>query len=262
MKSDKRNGSQDLSSEKRWHLQNFYIDSGHWTSHPLFASRERHWLQNEIQKIRFYGYLSRYIKHKAYRNSAKILMAPVGDGIDFKYLQGMFSEIHGIDISNTALYNCPNIIIKKEGDILKSGYEESSFDIIVCVLFLHHVHKVGFKPFIEEFCRLLKDEGTLAILEPNLLFPFSWATALATKIMGNVTGKVEGEKPIFAPELTKIIRIYGFKRIRIRGLSFNHARFPCSLQLLINLFDYPFRALWPFSLFSGHIGWFCEKPVK
>ena len=48
---------QDLQAEVEWYDSGkFYIDSGHWASHPLFASRERHWLSGEVEKIRFYGY--------------------------------------------------------------------------------------------------------------------------------------------------------------------------------------------------------------
>ncbi len=72
---------QNIQQEKEWHeREQFYIDSGHWTSNPLFASRERHWLANETQKIRFYGYLSKYISNKPYFHNAKILIAPIGTG--------------------------------------------------------------------------------------------------------------------------------------------------------------------------------------
>ena len=250
---------QDFQAEKEWHEGKFYIDSGHWTSHPLFASRERHWLQNEVQKIRFYGYLYRYIKKKPYRNNATVLMSPIGNGDDLHYLEGIFNVVHGIDISSIALSNCPNTIIKKEGDILHSGYEDESFDIVICSLFLHHVHETGFEPFIKEFSRLLRKGGTLAILEPSAMYPFSWITALAQKVMGNVSGKVEGERPISRLKVTNILKVIGFKRILTRGLTFNHVRFPCAIQHFINLFDYPLRLFGPFNLFANSIGWFCEK---
>jgi len=259
LKLNKSKQRQDIESEKLWHEQRFYVDLDHWTSHPVFASRERHWLQNEIQKIRFYGYLFRYIKKKPYCHKAKVLMAPVGNGFDSKYLQGIFQELHGIDISSIALSNCPDIIIKREADILQSGYADMSFDLIVCSLFLHHVHDVGFQPFIKEFSRLLRHGGTLAILEPSSMYPFSWVMALAEKLMGNVTGKVEEERPVFPPNLTRILLDTGFKSIQVRGLIFNHVRFPCTIQMLINLIDYPCRTLWPFRNFACDIGWFCEK---
>src|SRR5512137_2956034 len=36
--SNEKSPKQNLELEKRWHERGSYIDSGHWTSHPLFAS--------------------------------------------------------------------------------------------------------------------------------------------------------------------------------------------------------------------------------
>jgi len=253
---------QDIEGERKWHERKFYIDSGHWTSHRLFASRQRHWLKNDVQKIRFYGYLYEYIRNKPYSHVAIILMAPVGSGDDLKYLHGIYNKVYGIDISNIALSGCPGTIIKKEGDILTSGYEDESFDIVICCQFLHHVHGIGFEAFIKEFFRLLRKGGVLAIMEPSSMYPFSWLFGLLNKIIGNVTGKVEDEKPVFPSEITKVLKNTGFERVHIQGLSYNHARFPCGIQLFSNLVDWPLRWCWCFKFFAESIGWFCEKPEK
>jgi len=229
---------QDFDVEKAWHEQKFYIDSGHWTSHPLFASRERHWLQNHVKKIRFYSFLYRFIKKESYKNGADVLMAPLGDGYDLQYLQGIYKNIYGIDLSPVALSKCPNVVTKKEGDILTSGYEDESFDIIICALFLHHVHDIGFEPFVREYYRILRKGGVLAILEPSSLYPISWIFAYLHKIMGNVTGKVEGERPISPLCLNKILTETNFKKVCIRGITLNHVRFPFWIQTFINLLDY------------------------
>ena len=261
--SDKDTQQQNFEEEKKWHEQRFYIDSGHWTSHPLFANRERHWLHNAVQSIRFYGELFNYIKAKPYRENARSLLAPVGNGNEYLYLQQVFkgdSEIHGIDISPVALDSCPKPIITKESDILFSGYEDETFDVIVCSQFLHHVHTVGLEPFIKEYYRLLRGGGTLAILEPSRLYPFSWVTALARKAMGNVTGLVEGERPISPHLLTTTLMKIGFEKIRVRGMLFTHVRFPSPVQHVINATDYPFRFLPLFKLFAQSMGWYCTKP--
>ncbi len=166
-----KTNKQDLQAEVEWYDSGkFYIDSGHWTSHPLFASRERHWLSGEIEKIRFYGYLSKYISDKPYYRKAKVLIAPIGTGHEIKYLQGLYSEVHGIDISERALGQCPANIVTKKGDILQSGETAESFDIILCPLFLHHVHKVGFSPFLEEYYRLLRRGGGCALFMSLVYF--------------------------------------------------------------------------------------------
>ena len=250
---------QNANAEKEWHEQKFYIDSGHWTSHPAFASRERHWLINHVQENRFYGYLSKYIKNKTYGRNAKVLFAPVGDGSHVHYLQGISNETHGIDLSAVALAKCPSSLILKEEDILCSGYAEETFDVVICAQFFHHVHSVGFKPFIIEFQRILKKGGTLAVLEPSILYPFSWVSALARKIIGNVTGLVEGERPVNPFEILGLLKSEGFANIKTIGLTFNHVRFPCAVQHLVSLIDFILRYVTPLKYYSNSIGWFCEK---
>ena len=254
---------QNLEAEIEWHEKgNFYIDSGHWTSHQLFASRERHWLSSEVEKIRFYGYLSRYISDKPYYRKAKVLIAPICTGHEIKYLQGLYNEVHGIDISERALGQCPANIVTRKADILQSGELEESFDVIICPLFLHHVHKVGFVPFLEEYYRILRVGGTLAIHEPGALFLPSRLASLLRVFMGNVTGLVDDERPVYPPAITKNLKEIGFDRIQYRGLSFSHVRYPLFLQAMILSLDWPWRVLWPFKLFFNGIGWYCEKPTQ
>ncbi len=253
---------QDLSAEiAQYEDVKFYIDSGHWTSHPVFASRERHWMAYAIEKIRFYGYLSKYVSLKPYDKKAKILIAPIGNGNETVYLQGMYSEICGMDISERALSQCPAHISTKKVNILHSGGGAEIFDIILCPLFLHHVHKVGFTPFLKEYYRLLRPGGILAIHEPGILFPPSQIAALLRFFMGDVTGLVDDERPIFPPALTKCLKKNGFVRIKNRGLSFSHCRYPIILQSMLIAMDWPLRILWPFKLFANGIGWYCEKPM-
>ena len=115
--------------------------------------------------------------------------------------------------------------------------------------------EIGFAPFIKEFRRLLCKGGVLTILEPSSFYPFGWVTALAQKIMGNVTGKVDTERPVNPLSITAILKQEGFSNIKTIGLTFNHARFPCVIQNLINLLDYPLRIFLPF--FANSIGWYC-----
>lgn len=79
--------------------------------------------------------------------------------------------------------------------------------------------------------------------------------------MGNVTGLVTDEKSIFPKSLNRVLKDIGFKNIVVRGLHFNHVRFPVSIQLLSLLIDYPFRVTLPFKYFANGIGWYCEKLI-
>jgi hypothetical protein len=101
----------------------------------------------------------------------------------------------------------------------------------------------------------------LAIHEPSILFPPSQVTSFLRSFMGDVTGLVPDERPIYPTALTKCLDETGFVRIKYRGLSFSHCRYPVFLQSMVILLDWPWRVLWPFKLFSNGIGWYCEKPI-
>jgi len=254
--------AQDIRDEQEWHDRKFYVDSGHWTSHPLFASRERHWLYWQTLKIRFYGLLYRCIKDMSFCQHAEILMAPVGNGGDLQCLQGIYKSVSGIDLSSKALQYCPNVIVKKEGNILDSGYPDQRFDVVVCSLFLHHVHKEGFAPFVKEFFRILKPGGVLAVLEPSALYPLVIPFRLLEKVMGNVSGKVCDERPILPLKLNKIITEAGFINLTARGMSFSHPRLPSWIQNVFALIDYPLRVLPLVKYCSSAVAWVCKKPVE
>lgn len=251
---------QRVQAEIDYHEQVFYVDSGHWTSLPPFATRERHWLATHVEKIRFYSGLERYIRQKPYYKKAKVLIAPIGIGEEVQYLENLYQEIHGVDISEKALAQCPANIIKKQADLLDTGLEDETYDIIICPLFLHHVHKVGFHPFLQEFRRLLRSGGTLAIQEPGSFFLPSKVAGFLRYFLGNVTGLVEDEIPVNPNTLTNSIKEVGFTRVKCYGLSFSHVRYPVFLQAINIVLDWPWRRLWPFKLFSNGIGWYCEKP--
>ena len=95
-----------------------------------------------------------------------------------------------------------------------------------------------------------------------MLFPPSQFASLLRTFMGNVTGLVDDERPIYPPALTKNLKEVGFDRIRYHGLSFSHVRYPMFLQAIILLLDWPWRILLPFKLFSNGIGWYCEKLME
>jgi SAM-dependent methyltransferase len=258
----KENGlkvKQDLEEELRLYEQPLFMDSGHWSVNSLFFSRQRNWLKNEVQKIRFYGYLCHMLKKKPYRTSAKILIAPVGDGSDIKYLEGIYKEVHGIDISDIQLRKCPQVIIAKKGNILDSGYETESFDIVITSLFFHHLHEVGFTLYAKELFRVLRKGGVMAVLEPSALYPFSWVMAILSKLLGGFPGKVKGERPLLPGFLIKELKSSGFDTVITRGTVLNHICFPFFVQSIINLLDWPFRILWPFRLCTETVGFYCEK---
>jgi SAM-dependent methyltransferase len=250
---------QALDRECASYEQRFYLDGGHWTSRWPFASRERHWLAGHVEKIRFYGYLARFMRSAPCYGQAKALLAPIGTGLEIGYVAPLCGSLHGIDISPIALSYCPRQVVTRQGDIRTSGYPSGTFDLVVCPLFLHHVHKVGFDPFVKEFYRILKPGGVLAVQEPNLFSPPAVLTRCFRVFLGNVTGQVPDEKPVHPAAITRCLRQAGFTRVCSVGLSISHNRFPVFLQAVNLLIDAPFRRLWPLKWLCNEIGWYAEK---
>jgi SAM-dependent methyltransferase len=250
---------QALQCECDWHQQVFYADSGHWTSRFPFASRERHWLCGSLEKIRFYGSLARRMRSAPCFGKAQALVAPIGSGLEVGYLDALCESIHGIDISAAALSKCPRHVVTRQADIRTSGYPSDTFDLVVCPLFLHHVHKVGFDPYVREFFRILRPGGLLAVQEPSRFFPPGALMRSLRAVLGNVTGLVPDEKPVNPLAVTRSLRRAGFTRVRTVGLSISHIRYPVFLQAVNLMIDAPFRRIWPLTLLCNGIGWFCEK---
>jgi predicted SAM-dependent methyltransferase len=131
--------------------------------------------------------------------------------------------------------------------------------VVICSLFLHHVHEVGFLPFVQEFHRILRRNGTLAILEPSSMYPLRLLINPLDKILGNVTGKVPTERPIAPLKLLNDLKHVGFTDVKVIGQTFNHVRFPVVIQLLVNLLDFPLRYVKPLCFFSETIGYYAHK---
>jgi SAM-dependent methyltransferase len=132
---------------------------------------------------------------------------------------------------------------------------------VASFLFFHHLHKVGFAPYLLEFHRILRSGGLLVVLEPSALSPGSAITGLGKKIFGNVSGLVPDESPIVPSRLDESIGKAGFRLARFEGVSFSHNRMPVPLQCLVEAVSRPVARLSPLSRTAWLCVWICEKTV-
>lgn len=254
---------QNLENEKIWHRANPWINRKHWLMkwpfvHPSREGYANDYARKNVRKLLF-DYLKKTTRRIDQNIYQKLLVAPCGNSADQDILSGLAEEYYGIDVSREALDQCPKYVVVKEADILENGYRSDYFDMVASFLFFHHLHKVGFEPFLKEFYRVLKKDGILVILEPSALYPLSWLTKLGRRIFGNISGLVPDEAPIIPANFNSLLDRNGFKIEKLQSVSFSHNRITLPLQYLINLLTRPLQGFFPFNRAGWMCVWICSK---
>lgn len=241
--------------EKENHLkQNIFSKILHL---PLFFSIERFLFNYYFAKHKMVEVVLRYHTDKI----NKLLIAPCGTGEDYKFFCNITGkpEIHGIDISSIAVKRCPDGMKAKEGDILNSGYSDEEFDLIVSPLFFHHMLKVGFVPFLQEFHRILRKEGMIVILEPSIWYPLNLITRPLKRILKNPFDEIEDEDPFHPGTMIKSLQQAKFSQINIKPATFSHCSFYVPLAKLINFITNPILEKRSFAYFSWLVIYWAKK---
>jgi SAM-dependent methyltransferase len=99
----------------------------------------------------------------------KVVEAMCGSGQTTRYLLSHGAKVTGLDISEEVIKS-----FKKRwpgsqavcGSILDSGLESNSYDAVVIVGGLHHLHP-NVNPAISEIHRILRPDGYLCFVEPH-----------------------------------------------------------------------------------------------
>ncbi len=108
----------------------------------------------------------------------RVLDFGYGSGLLFNTLAEISRELHGIDILSdakilTEILDRQNIKAQlKQEDILKAGYPDGHFDVIVAFSVFEHIRE--FDPILKEMQRILKPGGQLLIGMPSVNRVMPW----------------------------------------------------------------------------------------
>ena len=242
-----------LDRENKWHTEATF-QKEHILNNRLLYSYERVEFNHSFPKRRLSRHMCQMIKGLGLMHPS-ILIAPLGEGDDVRYVSHLSDNISGIDIFAGSVDNVVDKTVNAcVGDIKNmTMFSDEQFDIVMVPLFFHHFVKYGFDEFLTEIYRVLKPGGHFFSLEPSSLHPLSMITRVARKIFGNITGQVEDESPFHPARLSNAMRRCGLTDVHVLGASFTHSRVPIWIAKINNVVTLPLLA---FPLVK-YLAWLC-----
>jgi ubiquinone/menaquinone biosynthesis C-methylase UbiE len=128
---------------------------------------------NRDDPIRFYGlpFIGSVYRKRVERclselsGGSRVLEIGFGSGVTFLNLNGMYSEIHGLDLTAnagavTATFQRLGIrTFLRNGDILDLPYQDGYFDSVLLISMLEHLRPESLIPAFRGIYRVLKQNG-------------------------------------------------------------------------------------------------------
>lgn len=202
------------------------------------------------------GFLNRYIpaewrvfgeKHERYRERivlrnvtenilpGKLLYPGSGYGGILNF--GLFSDfsVYGFDIEWEKCVRTANAMPTVQADAAAMPYADSSFDIVLLDLVLHHLivpHNI-LEDAVQESVRVLRPGGWFLAFEPNLWNPIGLSIETARKL--GVVTRIRGRNddiPLSPRHIQEILVANGCT-METKGVTFTWRRLPLFVQKII-----------------------------
>jgi len=137
-----------------------------------------------------------------------------GKGELLSLARGDFGRVAGCELS-TGMLRASNLCAKgidtrQQDDPLHIPFAESEFDLVTAVCVFHHVRPAARPTLLREMRRVLKPEGTLAVIEHN---PYNPVTLLIVS-----RTQVDVDAILLRPDET--IRLYGEAGLRAEEVRY------------------------------------------
>lgn len=127
------------------------------------------------------GYAFRVRKKKVLelisKSGGKVLDVGCGSGIMVKDLVGLGYEFWGVDVTPNMIKECKKNFKNNQsthfsiGDATDLKFPDKSFDLVICMGVIDRIEK--YKLAIKEMMRVIKKDGSLIIVFPNIYSPFA-----------------------------------------------------------------------------------------
>jgi len=155
------------------------------------------------------------------KKGRRVLELGCGTGIYTEELARTGAEIFAVDISQNMLniakqaLNAKNVFFR-QADVNRLPFASQSFDSVVGAYVLQYLDLGSCLP---EIRRVLKKNGAVAFVEPNMLNPICFLEA-KIRFVGNRVGQCSEATAFLFWQLKKAFRQYGFVDIVIKPIEF------------------------------------------
>jgi len=180
------------------------------------------------------------------RDKIVLNLGPGADTDLIKRLEDEGAEVMNCDLTEDSLYYLASqkFELLAAGDIRRLPFQAKSFDLIIAMDILHHVHPISVP--LKEIYRVLREKGTVCISELNKfnlltlgvkIFPRfvrKWQRKLLRMILKNDSRLNLGspyERILSSNEVTESLNEVGFLNIEVPVLNYFNPLFP---QVFIN----------------------------
>ena len=102
-------------------------------------------------------------------------------------------------------------------------FRENAFDFVFTIGTLHHISPLGY--VIREISRVLKRNGSIIGMEPNIFHPHATSLGSSPSLLRVFTFLEKGEKPINPRDLVRVLEGNGFRLL--------HTEFALGLKFLV-----------------------------